>query len=238
MGRCGEAVGDRAGGALVGLRAPGAVDAEGRHSPAAVAQAAGHGADVDASGDQLGGGVVAQILDVHVPTEAGAHPRVPLGDRARGQPGRPRGVTREQIAVLREIETDCGQLGFQGRSVRPQQRHRRRIERDLPTLMSLGVLLQRLGASARRCDGWSGRRHRDRHGPSARRRARLAGRRRPWQARPGLPKKDPSRPRLRYGPPAPRSGVWGPDGSSGGPWTRPSGWCRATTTGRRACRRR
>ena len=41
-------------GSMVGLWHPGAVDAEGCHSSAAVAQPAGDGAEVNAGGDQLG----------------------------------------------------------------------------------------------------------------------------------------------------------------------------------------
>ena len=65
-----EPRGEPGGGALVGLRQPRGVDAQCRDSSAAVAEAPGDGAHVDAGGDQLGGGVVAQAVEVGVDAEA------------------------------------------------------------------------------------------------------------------------------------------------------------------------
>jgi hypothetical protein len=52
------------GGFLAGLVDPGGVNPEGGDSPAAVAEPAGDGAEVDAGGEQLGGVVVPELVQV------------------------------------------------------------------------------------------------------------------------------------------------------------------------------
>lgn len=95
---------------MVGLGAPGAVDPECRGSSAAVAEAARDGTHGDAGGDQLCGGVVPQLMEVHVPAEAGAHAAVPQGRRARPARATAVWVAGEDVRLLCEALAELRNL--------------------------------------------------------------------------------------------------------------------------------
>ena len=104
MGWAVEAAAEDFGGAAVGFAYPGGVDAQGGGSASAVAEVAGDGTQVDAGGQQLGGGVVAQGVQVAGDAEFGAHVHVAVADR--GGVERLAGVrlVGEQVRVLRGLQ--------------------------------------------------------------------------------------------------------------------------------------
>ena len=83
----------------VGLREPGRVHPQRRHPAAALPEATSDGADVDARGDQLGRGVMAQVVQVGVDPQPPDEPAVPLRHRRREEVLRPVGREREDERV-------------------------------------------------------------------------------------------------------------------------------------------
>ena len=71
--------------ALVGLGQPRRVDAEGRDSPATMAEPPRHRANVDTGADELGCRVVAQAVQVRLDAEPSREAAVPLRHRRRGR---------------------------------------------------------------------------------------------------------------------------------------------------------
>ncbi len=69
---------------MVGFGDPGGVGAEGGGA-AAVAEAADDGSDVDAGGDQFGGGVVAELVECGLDSQAVGELAVALSDRVWDQ---------------------------------------------------------------------------------------------------------------------------------------------------------
>jgi len=105
-------------------------------------ESTGEGPHVDASRDQLRGGVVPELVDVHVPADPRAHPLVALADCVGLDPGR---CVEQRRADARRT----GMSSNPARSAMPpvgdQERDRLRVDPSLP--VSLGVLLPRAPAA-------------------------------------------------------------------------------------------
>ena len=121
------------------------VDLEGGGAAAAMAEAGGGVADVDAGGEQVRGGVVPQALDID------RNPRH-LG-RAGDLVGGPVGVPRRRAAVVGEHERVPGQLDpgrgpGGGRLLVEAAQHVAggRVDGQAAVLVGLGVLLDPLAA--------------------------------------------------------------------------------------------
>lgn len=77
-----------------------------------MAEAAGDSPHVDPGRDELGGGEVAQLVDVHVPAEAIASPAVPQGDGVGLDRRRAVGRTGEDEGGVAELDPEYdGLLG-------------------------------------------------------------------------------------------------------------------------------
>jgi hypothetical protein len=74
------------------------------------------------------------------------HTPVALADRTREQRAGPVRVEREDEAVGRRRHAEQLAAGLDASPMRPQELHRLRVERDLPLLARLGVLLHKPGA--------------------------------------------------------------------------------------------
>src|SRR3954466_4756255 len=70
-------------GALIGLGDPRDVVSQGRRPAAGVTEPPRHGADIDTSRDELGGGVVAQLVQRRLDAERCGEAVVALGDTVR-----------------------------------------------------------------------------------------------------------------------------------------------------------
>src|SRR5262245_9367679 len=105
-----------------------------------MAEAAGHGADIHTSSNQLSGGVVPELVHVGVDADAAAHPGVAMGDAV--------GVARLTVILLvREQERTV--VTFQAERIPPrvdafdiraQQSERLLVECWLTRLVGLRVL--------------------------------------------------------------------------------------------------
>ena len=131
---------------LVGLRDPGAVDAESGRPPATVPEATGNGPDIDSSGDELCGGEVPQLVDVHLPAEPLAHAAVSLShgvglDRSAAVDI---GTEDERVVIQRGLG-QCAKLSTL-MHIGAQERHGLRVEHDPSALVGFCVLLPHLGA--------------------------------------------------------------------------------------------
>jgi hypothetical protein len=84
---------------------------QGGRAAAAVAEAGGGVPQVEAARQELAGGVMPSALDVELHPNGGCD----LGDLVGGPVGVPRpGVDRvvgEQVCVIAQLDSDCGQLG-------------------------------------------------------------------------------------------------------------------------------
>ena len=83
LGWPGETGCDEVGGFGVGTGDPGGVDLERGGSAAAVAETPRHGTQIDATGEQLGGAVVLQRMQMSVDAEISGHLRVSVRDPVR-----------------------------------------------------------------------------------------------------------------------------------------------------------
>jgi hypothetical protein len=125
---------------LVGFGDPRGVDLERGGAAAGVAEAAGDGADVDAGGDELGGGVVAQLVQGGVDTQPGGEVVVPLGHRGRLQRRSTIGRCGEEVCVGRQLQAEGGGALLAAGAVLGQDGHGLGVEGDVATLVGLGVL--------------------------------------------------------------------------------------------------
>jgi hypothetical protein len=122
-----------------------------------VAEASGHGPDVDASGDELRRRVVAQGVQVGVDTEAADHPAISLRHRAWDERLAAVRSEGEDVRVCREVEADGAGARRSEISVLRQDDHRLGVEGDPALLVGLRRLLDEFGAVLR--DGAAVRQH-------------------------------------------------------------------------------
>jgi hypothetical protein len=141
---CGHAAANRTCGALVGLRGPGGEDAERGGAAAAVAEAAGDGADVNAGADQFGGAVVPQILQSGVNAEAGGHPLVALSNTFWIQWSAALRVGGEDVAGRVQLHAKHSRTVFGPYPMLAEDHGGLGVEDDAALLVGLGVLLHKL----------------------------------------------------------------------------------------------
>lgn len=137
-----------AGSSLVRLGSPSGVDPKGGGSSATVAEPAGYCPDVDATADQLGCGVVPQVLQSGVDSEPRSHPLVALRRRIRVQ-WEPAGKFRgEHERLGAECFAERRASALSPLVMLSEYNDGLRVEHDTSLLMRLGVLLVQLAIVA------------------------------------------------------------------------------------------